>query len=164
MSALSLLCHQSLLFPLLLLSQPSLLLLKFPLCLQLSLLLCQQLGLLAFLQYSLLLLVLPVLPVLLILPEVADLIGLLRLGSWRRGGLALDLLLRSGRQGRRILVIGKKVGWVLRQLGNGDQAGEVSEIGALVVKLDQSVMLGVISSSERLQGIIVASSCATSVS
>lgn len=45
----------------------------------------------------------------------------------------------------------------MRELRDGDETGEVSEVRALVVELDEAVMLGIVSLSEGLEGIVVAS-------
>jgi hypothetical protein len=44
----------------------------------------------------------------------------------------------------------------LWQLRDRDEAGEVSQVGALVVELDESVVLGTVSLSEGLKGIVIA--------
>lgn len=76
---------------------------------------------------------------------------------------------RLGRLWRRILDNGFAVGghgwgvgpqkaWrVLRQLGNTDQAGKVLQVGALIVELDQSIVLRVVTLSQENQSLGIVS-------
>jgi hypothetical protein len=153
-----LLGHERLLLPPLLLGELALLLLERQLRLELGLLLGEELLLLPLFQHALLLLVLAVLPVELALPELGDFVGpLLRLGrDGDRRGRTLDFLFGTGRKGGCLLLLGQQVGRVLGQLGYGDEAGEVAEVGTLVVELDETVVLGVVSAPERLESLIIA--------
>jgi hypothetical protein len=47
----------------------------------------------------------------------------------------------------------------LGELGDGDEGCQVSQVGALVVELDQAIVLGIVSLAEGLKGIIVAGCC-----
>ncbi|CAG9945583.1 unnamed protein product [Clonostachys rosea f. rosea IK726] len=153
---LRLLREERLLLTLLLFGEASLLLLEIPLRLQLSLLLGQEGLPLSLLEDALLLFVLAVLALHLVLPELGDLIGLFVLRLGRRCRATLNLLLGSGRKGWGILVLGQQVGRFLWQLRDRDEAGEVSQVGTLVVELDESVVLGTVSLSEGLEGIVIA--------
>jgi len=68
-------------------------------------------------------------------------------------------LLGAGGECRGVLVLGEQVGRVLGQLRDGDEAGEVAEVGAFIVELDEAVVLSVVSLAEGFQGVVVASGC-----
>jgi hypothetical protein len=112
---------------------------------------------LLLLQNTLLLFVLSVLTVQLALPELVHLIRGFILGfRWRRR-LSLDLLLWSRRERGGVIVLSQEVWRVLRKLGDGDKTGEISKVGALIIELDQTIMLCVVTFSEGLKSVIVAS-------
>jgi hypothetical protein len=83
------------LFSPLLFHQSLLLILEVSLGLRGGLLLSQELLVLLRFEHALLLLVLAILTLQLVLPELRDVVGLIRLGGGRRRRLALDLLLGS---------------------------------------------------------------------
>jgi hypothetical protein len=89
-------------------------------------------------------------------PELVHLIRGFILGlRWRRW-LSLDLLLWSRRERGGVIVLSQEVWRVLRKLGNGDKTGKISKVRALIVELDQTIMLCVVTFTERLKGIIIA--------
>ena len=64
----------------------------------------------------------------------------------------LDNLSARGHGGR---VRELKVWWILRQLGNADQTGQVLQIGAFIVELDQGVVLGIVALLQKNQSLRV---------
>ena len=47
----------------------------------------------------------------------------------------------------------------MRELGDCDQAGQVAQVGAFVVELDETVVLGVVSAAKRRERLVVAQGC-----
>jgi hypothetical protein len=111
---------------------------------------------LPFFEDSLLFFIFTVLAIQFALPELRDFVWFVRFWRRSRGRLSFNFLLGSGRQGWSFVITSKEVGRILRQLGDCNKACQVSEIGAFVVELDESIMLGVISLPKGLQCIIIA--------
>ncbi|KAH6607334.1 hypothetical protein Trco_003647 [Trichoderma cornu-damae] len=159
---LCLLREERLLLSLLLLHQTPLLLLELALGLLLRLLLRQESSPLPLFEDPLLLLVFAILAIQLPLPKLGDFVRLVRLGRRRRRRPTFDFLLWPGGQSGSLVIGGKEVWRVLRQLGDRNKARQVPEIGALIVEFDQAVMLGVVPLPKGLQRVVVAGDCAGS--
>jgi hypothetical protein len=93
---------------------------------------------------------------LLILPKLVDRFGIHgRLARGCIGGFGDRFVSGSGGESRSVLIIAEKIWRVLRQLRDGNQTGQVAQIGALVVELDQAVMLGIVTSAKGCEDFVV---------